>query len=84
MDKIDLPFGQRYGFESVELKIQMDSIDEHLKTDLYNGYILFIDNNFKYADAGYEYVFEEQHEIIWKDFFRLRLDKFPKYHSKFL
>jgi hypothetical protein len=77
------PFGRRLGFES-ELKVQLDSLDNDLKTDLYNSFLIFIYNKAGGAESYSRGSFLTQHKIIWAHFLRNQLDKFPDYDYQFL
>ena len=83
MSKENLPFGKRLGFETSELKIQLNSIDNDLKTDLYNSFLIFIYNQIEKADRYSESSIINQHKIIWAHYLRQPLDKFPDYNYKF-
>ena len=84
MSNDKLPFGRRLRFESAELKVQIDSLDNDLKTDLYNSFLIFIYNKAEEAERSSKGNFVTQHKIIWVHFLRNQLDKFPDYDYQFL
>jgi hypothetical protein len=82
MEKKILPFGKRFGFESSELKIQIDSMDNDLKTDLYNSYLIYIHEQIEHTEHS-ENDYRRQHRLIWVHYLRQPLDKFPSYDYMF-
>lgn len=84
MSKDRLAFGKRFGFETAKLKVQIDSIDNDLKTDLYNSFLIFIYNYAEEADRYSKGNYVMQHKLIWAHFLRNQLDKFPEYDYQFL
>jgi hypothetical protein len=83
MSNENLTFGKRFGFENSEIKIQINSIDHDLRTDLYNSFLIFIYNQHEDADRYSKNSYTTQHKIIWAHYLRQPLDKFPDYNFKF-
>ena len=79
--KDNLPFGKRYGFESIEIPFQIKSINETLRTELWSAFYLFFYQ--PWEDKRYH----EKKNIVnfygfcWLHFFKRPYDEFPKYDA---
>jgi hypothetical protein len=83
IDKDNLPFSKRYGFEPVEIPFQTDDIDHILRTELWNAFYLFIYRRLENAENYSKGTYRSLHQFIWVDFFKKALDDFPGYDYEF-
>jgi len=78
----NLSFAQRYGHEPIEIPFQVDSINETLRTDLWNAFYIHIHiplNNNPYS--GYGDVLRRVYRLLWMNFFGKSIDDFPNHDS---
>lgn len=83
IDKDNLPFSKRYGFEPVDIPFQSDNIDHILRTELWNAFYLYIYCKLENADNYSKEIYRSLHQALWVDFFQKALDDFPDYDYQF-
>ncbi len=77
IDKNDLPFAKRYGFEPIEMPFQIDGLDDNLRRDMWNTFLICIYGNYE-SLLGYEKEsLKSFFLVIWIQFFKKALDDFP-------
>lgn len=69
-------FGERLGVYSSEVPIQIDSIDEDLRTDIWNIIYIYLLESYV-NDGTYSGNLRRIHKNTWINFFKEKLDKFP-------
>jgi hypothetical protein len=77
IDRDNLPFSKRYGYEPVEIPFQTDEIDSVLRIELWNAFYIFIFRRLENADNYSKEQYRDLHQVIWFDFFKNALDDFP-------
>lgn len=82
IDNNNLPFSKRYGFEPVDIPFQIDSIDNILRTELWNAYYLFILNAGEPRDSYYTHEYDILQRSLWIHFFKKPLDDYPYNYSE--
>ena len=75
IDKNNLPFSQRYGFEPTEIPFQVDNIDNNLRVDLWNAFFLFIHSPLEKTEYGKD-SYRVVYKLAWIHFFRKPYDEF--------
>lgn len=83
IDKDNLPFSKRYGFEPVEIPFQADNIDPVLRTELWNAFYIFIYRRLEKAESYSEQTYRNLHQILWVHFFKKALDDFSQHDFQF-
>ncbi|WP_430966724.1 AbiJ-NTD4 domain-containing protein [Spongiimicrobium sp. 2-473A-2-J] len=76
IDKNNLPFAKRYGFEPVEIPIQIDHIDDDLRTDMWNAFLIYIYGKYETNQRDKSFM-KQFFQIVWIGFFKEALDDFP-------
>jgi AbiJ N-terminal domain 4 len=75
-NKDNLPFAKRYGYEPTDIPYQVDNIDEILRTDLWNGFYIFIYSKLQEIEYGKD-SFRMLYRILWIHYFKKPIDDFP-------
>jgi len=83
IDKDNLPFSKRYGFEPIEIPFQADNIDHVLRTELWNAFYIFIYRKVENAERYSEAKYRSLHKVLWVHFFKKALDDFPQNDFQF-
>jgi hypothetical protein len=83
IDKDNLPFAKRYGFEPVEIPFQLDNIDYILRTELWNAFYIFIFRKLENAESYSKGTYRSLHQVLWVHFFKKALDDFPQNDYQF-
>ncbi len=83
IDKDDLPFSKRYGFEPIEIPFQAVHIDQVLRTELWNAFYIFIYSRLENADSYSKRRYRSLQNSLWVHFFKQALDDFPRYDTEF-
>src|SRR6186713_952932 len=76
MSENSLPFGKRFGYEPIETPFQVESIDEVLRTELWNAFYIFIITPLRDAEYNTD-SYRQLHKVIWIHYFKKALDDFP-------
>ncbi len=76
INKDNLTFGKRMGFEPIDNPIQINGISNLFRTDLWNAYYLFIQNPIENADR-YKSNVDNICKITWINYFRRPIDDYP-------
>jgi hypothetical protein len=83
INKDNLSFSKRYGFEPVEVPFQIDNINAELRTELWNAFYIFIYLKVEKADTYSKSEYRTFHKMLWVHFFKKPLDDFPQYDFEF-
>jgi hypothetical protein len=77
VNKDNLPFGKRYGFEPIEVPFQVDDISTDLRTELWNAIYVYILKPLHDADSYSEDGYRTIRRLIWVHLLIKPLDGFP-------
>jgi hypothetical protein len=78
-----IPFGKRHGIIPMEIPFQLDFISTELRTELWNAFYIYFQENFNKSDGNRENIYLTYTKQIWISYLVKPLDDFPNYSYAF-